>query len=141
MLMLSSSHAGEVANAAAAIDRHLRAEGRDWHWLVSRLDGASKGGETPTVVGLRQEVSRLQWQLREARRERDELREKMEEYRSWLRYADELLDVMSLNSVERAFVKDMRTRFELNPAYEATDKQVTWFVNLYRTHVKRKETA
>lgn len=138
MLMLSSSHTGEVVAAAAAIDRHLKGEGRDWHWLVSQLDGGGKGGET---AELRREVSRLQYQLQEVRRERDELRGKLDEGKSWIRYADELLGVMSLTETERAFVVDMRTRFELNLAYEATDRQTTWFVGLYRTHVKRRKGA
>lgn len=37
LLMLSSDQPGEVANAAAAIGRILKSEGRDWHDLVNGL--------------------------------------------------------------------------------------------------------
>ena len=37
LLMLSSDQPGEVANAAAAITRVLKSEGKDWHALVDGL--------------------------------------------------------------------------------------------------------
>lgn len=41
-LMLSSDQDGEVVAAARAIGRHLKAEGKDWHWLAALLDGKVK---------------------------------------------------------------------------------------------------
>ncbi len=37
VVMLSSDEPGEVAAAAEAIGRALKAEGRDWHWLAAEL--------------------------------------------------------------------------------------------------------
>lgn len=39
LLMLSSDQDGEIVNAARAIGRKLRSEGRDWHALVDELSG------------------------------------------------------------------------------------------------------
>lgn len=38
ILLLSSSHPGEVANAAAAIERTLKAAGADWHALAEAIE-------------------------------------------------------------------------------------------------------
>src|SRR5260370_34439910 len=37
VLMLSSDQPGEVAAAARAIGKTLKAEGRDWNWLAAKL--------------------------------------------------------------------------------------------------------
>jgi hypothetical protein len=39
VLMLSSTHDGEVVAAARAIERELKADGQDWHWLVKKITG------------------------------------------------------------------------------------------------------
>ena len=41
LLMLSSDQPGEVVNAARAIGRALRDNGRDWHDLASRLKNSN----------------------------------------------------------------------------------------------------
>lgn len=38
ILLLASDHPGEVAAAASAITRMLKAQSRDWHWLADQLD-------------------------------------------------------------------------------------------------------
>ena len=47
ILMLSSSHDGEVVNAARAIGRTLRDSGHDWHDLVADLSGSSSARPRP----------------------------------------------------------------------------------------------
>lgn len=47
ILMLSSPHQGEVASAAAAIDRTLRDEGADWHDLADRLSPSTASHQDP----------------------------------------------------------------------------------------------
>jgi hypothetical protein len=47
VLMLSSSHAGEVAAAAAAIDRTLRGAGCDWHDLAAVIVAPAKPQPKP----------------------------------------------------------------------------------------------
>ena len=42
IVMLSSDNDGEVVSAARAIDRKLKADGKDWHWLASKLSLADK---------------------------------------------------------------------------------------------------
>jgi hypothetical protein len=39
--MLSSDQPGEVAAAARAIGKTLKAEGRDWNWLAAKLADSS----------------------------------------------------------------------------------------------------
>jgi hypothetical protein len=47
-LMLSSAQPGEVVNAASAIERMLREDGKDWHWLAGQFSKDASPPTTPT---------------------------------------------------------------------------------------------
>lgn len=45
VMMLSSTHDGEIVNAARAIGRQLKAEGKDWHALADYIDAFTSRAE------------------------------------------------------------------------------------------------
>lgn len=47
VLLLSSSHDGEVVASAKAIGRKLAREGKDWHWLARQVDGLAQPEPQP----------------------------------------------------------------------------------------------
>lgn len=59
--MLASDVGGEVAAAASAISRMLAADGKDWHWLTSRVAGGSPSGADSLDVTV---MKRIQDSLR-----------------------------------------------------------------------------
>lgn len=48
LLLLSSENDGEVIAAARAIGRKLKADGHDWHWLVSQFGTMTKPNKQAT---------------------------------------------------------------------------------------------
>jgi hypothetical protein len=54
---------------------------------------------------------------------------------SWIEAADKLLATTTLADRERDFVSDMKLRFDIKPSFTPSEKQTSWFVKLYKTHV------
>jgi hypothetical protein len=90
VLMLSSSRAGEVVAAAAAIERTLQAIGADWHDLVAQLTAPSRSAPRPrsesrTSAGATDTPWREQFDycLKRAEWLSDRERDLMKTLRSW----------------------------------------------------------
>jgi hypothetical protein len=114
LLMLSSSHDGERAAAAAAIDRALRANGLSWHDLVGAINAppppqhknggaAWKRSDGPTDV------------------ERDQML-------ALLDAIDERCTFLSAKS--RSFVDTLRKRTRYRPKVHLSSKQWAWLQDL-----------
>ena len=86
LLMLLSTHDGEVVSAARAIGRELKAEGQDWHWLVKKLNGHA--ALPASDANLREEVEKAicaNWEARHRfRGKQQEFVESM--FERWCRY-------------------------------------------------------
>lgn len=83
VLLLASDQVGEVANAAAALLRHLKADGKDVHWLADRI---MNGGGTSysNNSGDRQRADRAEQQVRSMRAEIQDISRENERYRRQL---------------------------------------------------------
>lgn len=80
VLLLSSSHDGEVINAARAIGRSLQASGSDWHELAERLNGAAPTAKGSAFEDAMASMNRfLNMKVQEVERENRALRKWLQE--------------------------------------------------------------
>jgi hypothetical protein len=56
--------------------------------------------------------------------------------KDWIEAGKRLLAEEKLSAKERQFVDDIVNRLISNPAYVLSEKQVGWFVSLYRREIK-----
>ncbi|MBX3492152.1 MAG: hypothetical protein KF899_04275 [Parvibaculum sp.] len=81
VLLLSSSHDGEVINAARAIGRSLQASGSDWHELADRLSGAAPTAKGSAFEDAMASMNRfLNMKVQEVERENRALRKWLQEH-------------------------------------------------------------
>jgi hypothetical protein len=106
LLMLSSDQPGEVAAAAAAIGRALKAAGTDWHALASGLLA-----EAP-------HPSARQW------RDNDDTGDATDSWREMHEYCVEHTDL--LRSREQEFIESLG-EWRGRP----TEKQLAWLCSIY----------
>lgn len=118
ILMLSSSHDGEVVAAARAIGKFLKADKKDWHWLVQRLDGAPDDPEDEPEDEEPEPAQRRTYNYDEHRGGWHGNREGWTDWRQLtpeeiqeLHYCNLHAATGGLNGKQKIFVKEMAARY------------------------------
>jgi hypothetical protein len=109
--LLSTPVDGERLGAVCGIDRILRAAGLSFHDLAAAIDSS------PLVVD-----------------------EAAAGTNSWIDAGREMLEAEGLAENERKFVEDMLRRYS-SPTFEASEKQMNWYVSIYRRVVQGRSKA
>jgi hypothetical protein len=109
--LLSTPIDGERLGAVHGIDRILKAAGLTFHDLASAVQRSS------LTVDPMAQVSN-----------------------SWIVAGREMLEAEGLAANERRFVEDMIRRYS-SPSFVASEKQMNWFVSIYRRVVQGVERA
>jgi hypothetical protein len=107
--LLATPVDGERLGAVCAIDRILQSAGLSFHDLASAVAGSSLQVDT-----------------------------ECENANSWIEAGAKMLDGY-LRDHERQFVEQMVSRFSTNPSFAPSDKQMKWFVSLYRRMERQHE--
>lgn len=113
MLLLSSNHDGEIIAAVHAIDRVLKENNLDWHYLADRIVSVRKLTDTTKKYTS------------------DEYPSLPEEFGTWSELVDFVYNRKDLLMMKEArFVTDIyfKPKFRMNP----TPKQSSWLLSLYK---------
>jgi hypothetical protein len=122
LLLMSSSHDGERASAAAAIGRTLENAGADWHDLVGLLGAYSGAGASPTPEG-KTPAPASSWKRTTGPTDlpRDQLIQLLD-------LVEERTPFLPIKSA--GFVSSLRERSYHRPTIHLSDKQWRWLQDL-----------
>jgi len=128
ILLLSSSHPGEVANAAGAIGRTLRAAGSDWHALAEAIEPTISEADMRRLYDAGYDAG---MQAAENKHHNGEDFINTDGLPSWHRVARYCQrHIAELDERHRRFVHDMSGR-TVYDYYEPTEKQRKYLLSLF----------
>lgn len=129
--LLSSSHDGEIINAARALGRALKAEGKDWNDLAAAVQRGwpVPATQSPPARPASQQKAASTRTYRDG--EYNELKDMVGELSEHARKNRRYMTIKDTN-----FIDDMKFRFEAYPDPMLTDAQIALIRVMYRRHVE-----